>query len=578
MLKKTNNTHASHSLTSLLFATLFDIAIILPVVFILGLFILTERQTQVTLLIGASIILACLVIIFGGLKFVTPWMTKRVVNFTSTHQSKLTLKFAGFIEELNAAIQSTISAGHFNYVVGLTIALRITKYTGLCLLFLGVVKTNFPHLGQIPLSQLVSILIAGETAASLPVPTFLSLGSYEAGSAGMLSIFGVDLTTAVIIMLAVHLCSQMIDYTMGLAGVAWLLFSSKLLQQKNAPKNAELAQPPIALFIATISLVGLTLVLLYSGWQSIRTAWSLNSPPAGQIVETSQLQAMPQSWGNQSGFIVWSSNRSGNHDIYHMDLPSQKVTQLTNHPFTENLPKISPGGDKLVFQRGRKNWHSFRDMTPWDLILKDLKTGEETLLAKNAYDPNWSRDGKQATFVRNFNEMYAIDIETGEETQLFTSSGLNLPENAALQTPMLNSIGELSVTIRGPLRMTAVYKINNPIHIGQGCQVTWSPDETFVYYIDHGGKGQNLLKRYDFESGENKVWMDMPGEYSHEYFPKLTNDGRWMVFAASTGGHEHDTADYELFLWEVDTPPQTAVRLSHHSGNDSWPDIYLKKK
>ena len=259
-----------------------------------------------------------------------------------------------------------------------------------------------------------------------------------------------------------------------------------------------------------------------------------------------------------------------------MRLPSQEVTQLTSHAHTENLPKISPDGQKIVFQRGRKAWHSFRDPTPWDLILKDLRTGEEKLLAENAVDPNWTTDGKQATFRRNFSEMYAIDIETHEETLLYTSSGLNLPENAGLQTPMLNSAGELAVTVRGPLRMTAVYKIDNPIHVGQGCQVTWSPDERFVYYIDHGGKGQNLLKRYDFDVGKNEVWMDMPGEYSHEYFPKLTRDGQWLVFAASTGGHEHDTADYELFLWNIDSPPETSVRLTHHSGNDSWPDIFLR--
>ena len=571
LLKKTNNTHASHSLSSLLFATLFDIAIILPVVFILALFVLTERQTQITMLTGALLILVCLGLVFAVLKFVVPWVAKHISNYTLKHQNKFIRKFAEFVEALSHAIESTIKAGHFNYIVLLTIGLRITKYAGLCLLFLGVVKLNFPHLADIPLSQLVSILIAGETAASLPVPTFLSFGTYEAGAAGMLSIFGVELTTAVMIMLAVHLSSQVVDYTMGLAGVAWLLIRSTFIAQRR-----QASRPSVLVYVCIAALLGTTLSLLYFGWQSIRTAWSLNSPPAGQIVETSRSQGLADSWPNNNGFIVWSSNRSGNHDIYHMSLPSMDVTQLTTHAFTENLPKISPDGKKIIFQRGRKKWHSFRDPTPWDLFLKDLKTGEETQLAKNASDPNWTTDGKQATFRRNFSEVYAVDIETLEETLLYTSTGLDLPENAGLQTPMLNADGELAVTVRGPLRMTAVYKKDNPIHVGQGCQVTWSPDERFVYYIDHGGRGQNLLKRYDFELGENRVWMDMPGDFSHEYFPKLSRDGKWLVFAASTGGHEHDTADYELFLWQVDSDPETAIRLTHHSGNDSWPDIFIR--
>lgn len=571
LLKKTNGTHASHSLCALLFATLFDIAIILPIVFILAIFILTERQTQITMLAGASLILFCLVVVFTGLKYFVPVVARLISGYSAKHQHKLARKFTAFIVELNTAIQSTIRGGHFNYVVFLTIGLRLTKYAGLCLLFLGVVKLNFPHLSEIPLSQLVAILIAGETTASLPIPTFLSLGSYEAGSAGMLSIFGVELTTAVIIMLAVHLSSQLIDYTMGLAAVGWLLFRSSAVSSSRQNGHAS-----VLTFIAIAGMTVAALVLSYIGWQAIRTAWSINSPPAGQIVETTQSIGLAESWPYRDGFIVWSSNRSGNHDIYHMSLPSQNVTRLTTHVHTENLAKISPDGRKIVFQRGRKEWHSFRDSTPWDLILKDLKTGQEKLLAKNASDPNWTKDGKRATFRRNFSEVYDIDIETGEERLLFTSAGLDLPENAGLQTPMLNSKGELAVTVRGPLRMTAVYKIDNPIHVGQGCQVTWSPDERFVYYIDHGGRGQNLLKRYDFEAGENRVWMDMPGEYSHEYFPKLTRDGKWLVFSASTGGHEHDTADYELFLWQVDSSPATALRLTHHSGNDSWPDIYTR--
>jgi len=49
-----------------------------------------------------------------------------------------------------------------------------------------------------------------------------------------------------------------------------------------------------------------------------------------------------------------------------------------------------------------------------------------------------------------------------------------------------------------------------------------------------------------------------------------------MVLGASAEGHEHDRADYEIFLWRVDTPPETAVRLTFHTGNDNWPDLFLR--
>ncbi len=571
LLKRTNNTHISHSLTSLVFATLFDIAVILPVIFVLALFILTESQLQLGLISGGLIILVALLIVYVLLRFMGPKISSMIFSFSRQHPNKWLQKMVDFVVELNQAVQATIAGKQFSRVIYLTIALRITKYLGLCLLFLGVVRTSFPHLAELSAGQLVSILIAGETAASLPIPTFLSLGSYEAGAAGVLTLFGVALATAVLIMLAVHLCSQIIDYSLGLLGVGWLLFRPLFV-------NGSIVQPnrrPRIQAILTSVIVIVGLVALFYGLQATRKAWSINAPPAGKSIATSLDQQPIAQWQKGSGFIVWSSNRNGNHDIYYMSLPQRKITQLTDHPHTENLAKISPDGSQIVFQRARKTWQSFREPAPWDLILKDLKTGEERVLVESGQEPNWTPDGQQVSFRRDNSNVFVIDVNTLEEQKVYDSSGLALPEHAGLETPMLNSKGELAVTVRGPLRMTAVYKIDNPIHVGQGCQVTWSPDESFVYYIDHGGKGQNLFKRYDFKEGKNKVWIDMPGEYSHEYFPKLTRDGKWLVFAASNGGHEHDTADYELFLWRVGTDPVTTSRLTYHSGNDSWPDIYL---
>ena len=70
--------------------------------------------------------------------------------------------------------------------------------------------------------------------------------------------------------------------------------------------------------------------------------------------------------------------------------------------------------------------------------------------------------------------------------------------------------------------------------------------------------------------------FDAPGDYSHEYFPMIANTGDVLVYGASSEGHEHDTADYEIFLWAIGAPAKQAVRLTHHTGNDCWPDLYLR--
>jgi hypothetical protein len=76
-------------------------------------------------------------------------------------------------------------------------------------------------------------------------------------------------------------------------------------------------------------------------------------------------------------------------------------------------------------------------------------------------------------------------------------------------------------------------------------------------------------------SYKEQQFVDIPGRQSHEYFPKLSADGDWMVWAATQRGHDHDTADYDIFIWEVGAPVEEIARLTFHTGNDRWPDIHI---
>jgi len=39
--------------------------------------------------------------------------------------------------------------------------------------------------------------------------------------------------------------------------------------------------------------------------------------------------------------------------------------------------------------------------------------------------------------------------------------------------------------------------------------------------------------------------------------------------------HEHDQADYEIFVWAIGSSAETVERMTFHTGNDNWPDMYL---
>jgi hypothetical protein len=172
-------------------------------------------------------------------------------------------------------------------------------------------------------------------------------------------------------------------------------------------------------------------------------------------------------------------------------------------------------------------------------------------------------------------------VGAGAVRVLCDSGKGNIPEGAKLQTPCFNPRdGRVAATLRGAVRETAVIDISSgeakKAGGGSQCQLAWSPDGGFLYVVDKGGRMKNAFFKMDPASFRTAMWFDMPGDYSHEYFPKLSPDGGWLVFGAAAKGHEHDTADYEIFLWKVGSPPESTARLTWHTGNDCWPDIWLE--
>jgi Tol biopolymer transport system component len=327
------------------------------------------------------------------------------------------------------------------------------------------------------------------------------------------------------------------------------------------------------ILVISLLLVVAVAVAAYMRWQLKQGRRT--PPPAGVSVV---IEKVAQAAELPSGFVVWSSNRFGNHDILKMDLPQRNITRLTTHPHTEYFPRISPDGRYIVFSRSQKPWVSQRNQELWDVILLDLETGKERLLAKNGNTPTWSSDGRKVYYQHKVFNLAEIDIKTGEQRILFSSGKGDVAKNAGLQTPHYNAeTKKMAVTLRYGQHMTAIIDMDGKIsRVSDSCQLTWSKQGGFLYHTDHGGKMKNAFYLYDPKTGKSSKWLDLPGEYSHEYFPKLSNDEKYLVFAASKGGHEHDSADYEIFLWQVGTPATSANRLTFHTGNDNWPDVYLE--
>ena len=162
------------------------------------------------------------------------------------------------------------------------------------------------------------------------------------------------------------------------------------------------------------------------------------------------------------------------------------------------------------------------------------------------------------------------------------------------QQPELSHNGKfLAITLRGTTRNTVIWNLEKGMgeFLSGGCEVSWFPDDKRVVRMNEGqGNGSTEVLAIDIdENGKpldvpsgmsiNKKFrfMDLPGRRSHEYFPAISADGAWMVWGATQYGHEHDIADYEIYVWKIGKNPKSATRLTFHSANDRWPDIYIAK-
>lgn len=581
--------------SSLTVAIAFDfIALLVVIMMIIAKQLLGgELQGWVLGAMVSAIVLSLIALI--GLFVITPWFSRLMErNFAAKSAESLWGKALTLLKDFSKSLMAVRAAGKTTQVVLLSVLIRVLKYLGMYLLFLGVAAPSFEELAGLPLEHAVGALIGGEIGASLPIPTFMSFGAYEAGSALVFQLLGVaDQAAAVVTMLCVHIWSQMMDYLLG--GVLLAIFILLVRRGKTAPNSQEAAfkSPSRLAQLASLAAAGFVLMLgsgflAYQLWAASKLG-SMSAPAAGAVAEDQAewRELSKQHVGGLEGFVVFSSNRDGNHDIFKLDLASFELSKLTEHPHTETYPRVSPNGQRLIFARAHQEWVSQRNTVAWDVYMLDIASGIETKIGSDGTAPAWISDS-QITFLQNGTTIVKVDVDSLAVQTLFEPGLENaMPKGAKLQNPSINPVsGDLTFTARqnqigSPHGHwgTALNSGESHRPVYEGCELRWSIDGKLLYQVAKGGRGDGLrIVSVDPQTLEVSTMIDLDGEFSHEYWPKESAAGDYFVFGASRGkkDHEHDVADYEIFLWKTGSDLSKATRLTFHTGNDNWPDVFIK--
>jgi hypothetical protein len=270
-----------------------------------------------------------------------------------------------------------------------------------------------------------------------------------------------------------------------------------------------------------------------------------------------------------------------------MNTDGSNVKQITSGDAVDWFPRFSADGTKILFCRSKSGWVSERDAnesSKWDIYTVKPDGSDVTKIVDNGSWASWAGPD-DIVFVRN-TLVLRRKLATGEETPLVDSTKVPDLDGALLQQPELSRDGKfIAITLRGSKRETGVWDIDKKTwrKTGLGCQINWTPDGSSIYWVNPTGNGGSEIFRMPLKGGapekeyndDELHLVDFPGRRSHEYFPELSADGKWLVWGITQRGHDHDIADYEIYLWEVGTPQESAVRLTYHSGNDRWPDIFI---
>lgn len=215
--------------------------------------------------------------------------------------------------------------------------------------------------------------------------------------------------------------------------------------------------------------------------------------------------------------IVFTSLKSGNEDIFAMNIDGSGLTQLTDNPSNDMYPQISPDGKKILYTSDING--------TWQLMIMNFDGTEKKKLTNNKYRsgyPTMSFDGR---FI-----FYEVYMENNWELFRINSDGSS------------------------PVRLTF-----NPG--GDDWHPVAYPFD-FKVLFESGSVGSEDIFFMDFD-GSNKTKISDYG--IRKRTPCISKDGKYIAFA----GFEQETSS----IYVMNSDGSNVVRLTNNPGFDTHPGI-----
>lgn len=237
--------------------------------------------------------------------------------------------------------------------------------------------------------------------------------------------------------------------------------------------------------------------------------------------------------------ILFTSERSGNFEIYVMDVESGKVTNLTNHPADDVAPRWSPDGGRIAFISDRDG--------QWGIYLMNADGSGISLLTTNIYQDGqdfvWSPDGRYIAYRgdgEGTQDIYILDVDSGQERNLTNTQAGNW---SLAWSPDGSQIAFESNRTKRNWGWWDIYVMSvegsEPLNL-TNCQgicarfPAWSPDGkriAFLYDVNDTGQDDIFMANPD---GSN--WVNLTNDATDESYFRWSPDSNSIAFVSDRNG------------------------------------------
>lgn len=199
-------------------------------------------------------------------------------------------------------------------------------------------------------------------------------------------------------------------------------------------------------------------------------------------------------------------------NLYSFQVQPRAEAQLTDHTRESFLPSFSPDGQKLVYQSDRTGNN--------EIWMLDVATKSERQLTNNMLAdvaPDWSPDGRDIAFVstrEGKTQVWVMDPEGGSQRRLtdaivpFAGGGWNDGQIAPRWSPDGKSIAFIAIGDKGNALWTAKRDGSNATPRVYGViYYDWYRDNRHVIFTRRGASGEPGIYTADLETGKEAVLL-----------------------------------------------------------------------